>query len=406
MQRVRNRMKREQKWIVTVATVLVLALGVGCSEEPTEENSLQADLPLAGLATRDTTISTVAGLSVRTRVASETSVNLLGQNGTYQAFTLIQFTQSSFPARDTALIYSATLTLTSASWEGTAGAPFGFTVHRVNQAWSPYTFTWDSIQTGLYESTSRGSYSGTITGDTATFTVDLDTAMVRAWFQSTATTTTPQYGMILIPSASTQNAIRGLVPFLTGDSSSYYPHLQVIAGSPTGPQRDTTSYALGIDAFVGTDDHPAGPSPLLYVEGGVNYRSAVRFDVSFIPRGAILNVATLYLERDPSTSKISKFVADTALAAHTLLDTTTYTAVDPENASAYGRRIAGSPYTFAFNIRAAAQSWVRGPNYGVLIRMPSASEYSTANLYTFFSPTASSPASRPRLKIIYSIRSN
>jgi hypothetical protein len=240
----------------------------------------------------------------------------------------------------------------------------------------------------------------------AIITVELDTSMVREWFSTPTTSTTTQFGIVLVPSPSTQNAVSGLVEFGSGDSASYVPTLQVIAGSRTGPQRDTSYYNLGIDTFVGTDDHSAAPSSLLYVQSGVNYRSAIRFDLSTIPRGAIVNAATLYLDRDPATSRISAFVPDTALAAHTILDTVNLRLIDPEDPTTFGRRIASSATTFGFNIRRAAQSWIRGPNYGIMIRVPGSSEYSTANLFTFYSPAASSLSVRPRLKLVYSLKSN
>lgn len=394
--------------LAAVSFCLVAVLGTGCSEDPTEANSLAADLPLPGLITKDTTIQAVAGFSVRLYSPMDGTVNLVGRAGSYSAVTIVQFTPTTFPIRDTIAVYSARLTFHAVSWYGTKGAPFGFTVYRVNQAWSPFLLTWDSLQTGSFydATTQRGSYSETMTADTEAITVSLDTAMVRQWYATPSASTTTQFGIVLVPSPSTQNAVRGFVEFGGGDSTSHVPTLQVIAGSRTGPQRDTSYYNLGIDTFVGTDDHSAAPSNLLYVQSGVNYRSAVRFDLSTIPRGAVVNAATLYLDRDPATSRISAFVSDTALAAHIILDTVNLRLIDPEDATAFGRRIASSATSFGFSIRRAAQSWIRGPNYGVMIRVPGRSEYSTANLYTFYSPAASSPSVRPRLKLVYSLKSN
>jgi hypothetical protein len=387
-----------------VLVPFLVLLSTECSEDPTEANSLLADLPLPGLISKDTTLQAVNGYSIRQYVPMDGTVNLVGHAGTYQAITVMQFTPTTFPVRDTAVVYSAKLTLHRVSWYGTQGSPFGFTVYRVNTSWSPFTLTWDSLQTGsFYESAvPRGSYSEITQADTV-ISVSLDTAMVRQWLATATTSTTTQFGFVLVPSPSTQNAVCGFLEFGAGDSTSYYPTLQIIAGSPTGPQRDTSYYNLGNDTFVGTDDHSTGPSTLLYVQGGVNYRSAIRFDVSAIPRGAIVNSATLYLDRDPATSKISQFVTDTALAAHILGDTVTVKLLDAEDPTTFGRRLASSSLTFAFNIRRAAQSWIRGPNYGVIIRVPAVGEYSTADIYTFFNTTATSPSVRPRLKLVYSI---
>jgi hypothetical protein len=409
MQQPGNRTIAGFRSLSAVVLFLFAVLGTGCSEDPTEANSLVADLPLPGLVTKDTTLQAVAGFSVRLYSPMDGTVNLVGRTGSYSAVTIVQFTQSTFPLRDTVAVYSARLTFHAVSWYGAKGAPFGFTVYRVNQAWSPFTLTWDSLQTGsFYDATiPRGVFPDTMLPDSGvTITVNLDTSMVRQWFATPTTSTTTQFGIALVPSPATQNAVSGLLEFGAGDSASYAPTLQVIAGSPTGQSRDTSYYNLGIDTFVGTDDHSAAPPGLLYVQSGINYRSAVRFDLSAIPRGAIVNAATLYLDRDPSTSRISSFVRDTALAAHILLDTVNLRLIDPEDPTTFGRRLASSGTTFGFNIRKAAQSWIRGPNYGVMIRVPGGSEYSTANLYTFYSPAASSPSVRPRLKLVYSLKSN
>jgi hypothetical protein len=390
-----------------IGGAIALMIGIaGCSEEPTEENSPVADLPLAGFTTRDTTLPALHSSYFRRYSTMDGTVNLLGQNGSYTAYTVIQFSQSAFPVRDTIAVYSATLTLHALTWYGTPGTPFGFTVHRVNRSWSSYTLLWDSVQTNFYESTSRGEYNGSLIGDTAQITINLDTAMVREWFASSTTTTTSQFGIILIPTPSTQNAIRGFAEFLIADSTSYYPTLQVIAGSVTGPSRDTVTFNGGQDTFVGTDDHGGPPSTKLYVQGGVNYQSVLWFDLSSIPRGAILNRAALSLNIDYSTSRISKFVTDTSLSAQMLGDSTTYTSLVTENSSSFGRRATDSATTFVFDIRSAAQTWVRGPNYGLLIRVPTAREFSTPDLYVFDNLNAATPSGRPRLRIVYSIKSN
>jgi hypothetical protein len=396
--------RRWQRALTGGAIAGLLLLG-GCSEEPTEANSPVANLPLAGFTTRDTTLPAIQGKFLRQYSTMEGAVNLVGQNGSYTALAVLQFSAGAFPARDTIAVYSATLRLQGITWYGTAGAPFDFTVHRINRSWSSYTLTWDTVQAGFYESLSRGSYSGSLTGDTAGITVSLDTAMVREWFATATTSTTTKFGIVLVPGAATQNAVRGLAAFDVADSTIYFPTLTVVAGSVSGTSRDTSVFNLGQDTFVGNDDHGTSPSTKIYVQGGVHFRSALLFDMSSIPRGAILNSAVLSLTLDRSASSISKFVADTALAAHTLGDTITYTNFSGQDAAMFGRPVAGSS-TFAFNIREAAQSWLRGPNYGLLIRVPTASEYSTPDCYVFHSVTAAPDSLRPRLRILYSVKAN
>ena len=390
-------------WVLLcVCLTLGLALN-GCSDEPTQANSLVAALPFSELVVRDTTISATAGLSFRQYTVMDGRVNLIGRYGGYTAYTLIEFYPSYFASRDTALVYSAKLTLTVVTSLGSAGAPFGFNVYRLDRSWSETSFTWDSLQSGLYDpSVIRGSFTSVAAGpDTQQIVVNLDTAMVRDWLATPTSTTATKYGIILVPTPST-NIVLGIHEFAT-DSASYYPSLQIIAGNTSGTARDTmVPYNQGIDTFVGNIDNLAADPTLLYMQAGVAYRSALTFDVSFIPKGSIVNSAELLLDRKPGTSMLTRFTADTVLSPHVLLSGTDNSVFESELTSAYGRRKAGTPYTFSLDMRHAVQSWVRGPNYGVLLRQTSGYEYSCFDLLTFYGPLAADPAARPRLKVIYS----
>ncbi len=399
---------KRQTWRGIAAGLLATALAMtvsACSDEPTEANSIVATLPLTNFQVKDTTIQAVSGRSFRQYVAMNGGINLIGRNGSFVAYSAVGFTPANFPARDTINVVSATLTLHAVTWYGNSNSTFGFTAHRIIPSWSSNTLTWDSVQTGFYEDAVRGSFSATAGADTQTILVDLDTAMVREWFQTSTSTTTTKYGIALIPTPATQTLVRGLVAF-GSDSTSYLPTLTVIAVNVAGTTRDTSVFNSGVDTFVGNVDPPLSDPGLLYLQAGIVYRSTLHFDLSGIPRGAIINSAELLLERDPLTCRLSKFVTDTVVAPHLLQSATDSTSFDAEDGTSFGRRKAGSAYTFSFNIRRHVQSWLRGPNDGLLLRTTASSEFSTPDLYSFFSPAAANAAVRPRLKMIYSIKRN
>ena len=380
----------------SVMAISSLTLGViGCSDELTPESSLGPP-GFGDFIIRDTTVPAFASSSFRQIIPMNSAPNLIGNSGGYTAYSLLQF---GFLGRDTVNVVSARLTLRAVTWYGDSSATFGFKVCKINQAWQP-TFTWDSLQSfsGFYDPTPRGAYSGPIHADTESIVLDLDTAMVRAWLQLSTNTS---YGIILVP--SNQNIVRGFEAFnYISDSTTFYPTLQIIARNVAGTVQDTTLYNTGIDTFLGNVDLTSNPE-LLYVQSGVSYRTRINFDISFIPHGAIINSAEMLLERNPAASRISKFTRDTVIETHLLTSGTDTSQFEVLLSPTIGRRKAGSFTTFSFDVRRAVQIWVRGPNYGIMLR-PGLTELDSFDLYTFYSSAAANTALRPRVKIIYAVK--
>ena len=386
---------------VLLGTLCAAAL-LSCSEEPTPENSLVAVGPLSGFATRETLLTATSTWYQRIYSPMNSVVNLTGRAGSFQAYTLLQFFPSSFPARDTINVQSAQLRLRAVTWTGSPSASFGFTVYRIARSWSSNTITWDSVQAGFYDSQPRGAFSVSTAPDTFSVTIDLDTAMVREWFQTSTSTTTTKYGIIFIPDGTTTGCARGMYAFGTGDTADWSPQLTVIATNAAGTTRDTSIFSSGQDTFVGTDEFTPADPTVFPLHGGVNYRSGVRFDLTGIPKGSILNKAELTLRQDPTASRISPFTADTLISPHFLFADTSLTSnFSSEDRTMFGRQLPGTPTVFAFDVRKLAQSWLRGPNYGALLRLTSDDEFSSAELITFYGASADS-ARRPSLRIIYS----
>lgn len=386
-----------RRWLPLILAVFVLS----CSEDPTEENALLAPLPFVDVAVRETTITATGGSSFRQTLAMNSTVNLVGRSGNYTAIMAAAFYSNYFPIRDTVNVVEARLYLRAASFFGDSSGQFGFTVHRISRTWSSATATWDSVQTGFYDAaTIRGTYTGGVGADTQKIVVQLDTAMVREWLSSTGTDT--KYGFVLVPTAGS-TVVRGFHSF-ESDSASYIPTLEIIARNAAGTVRDTTSFGLGIDTFFGNNDNVNQRTDLLYLQAGIVYRSLVKFDVSFIPKGSTVHLAELLLDRDPSASRLNRFSGDEALNAHLMLaDSATGSFA---TSASTGVLKTGSTTTTAADCRSAVQSWVRGPNYGMLLRIAGEQEFRSFDLLAFHNTTAADAARRPRIRILYSIPQN
>lgn len=369
-----------------------MALG-GCSDDLTEASALRAAFIRTDVTIHDTTITPVVTSSFRRHLAMNGPLNQLGKSGGYEAYTLLQFLSAYFTQRDSGTIVSARLTLRLEGWFGDSTGTLAFQVFKINALWRAPTVRWDSLP--AFDPTVRGGYTGAITADTQKIVVDLDTALVREWLQPQTVT---QYGVVLIPTAAC-NVVRG-VHIFEYDSVQYYPTLEVIVRNPGGTL-DTVTNNAGVDTFVGNIDNPVSDPQRLFTQSGVVYRSLMRFDVSFIPRGAIVNSADLALVRDPATCRLTRFIPDSLVIAGALISATDSVRVDAATASA---TITGSAAdTFTFSVRRPVQLWIVGNNNGLLLRNSVTSEYSSFALLSFYNEQAGVPAARPRLRIRYAV---
>ncbi|MBP1691120.1 MAG: hypothetical protein H6Q32_472, partial [Bacteroidetes bacterium] len=233
--------------------------------------------------------------------------------------------------------------------------------------------------------------------------VDLDTAMVREWLRTPGTDNTDtKYGIVLVPSAGA-NVVRGFHSF-EADSTSYIPTLEIIAVNAAGTVRDTTSYSLGVDTFFGNNENVMNRSDLFYLQAGILYRSHLVVDVSAIPKGSTIHLAELLMERDPLTSKLNRFSGDQTFAAHLALTDSAKGGF--QSSATSGAVKSGTTDTYAADIRTAVQTWVRGPNYGLILRVAGDQEFQSFDLLTFYNATAANLQQRPRVRIVYSVPQN
>jgi len=393
-----------RSWKFLVPCVLLLfglaATFLSCSDDTNEDNSIIVpELPLPVVFVKDTLIYATAGSTYKQFGPMDGRYNLIGEEDGYTAMAAVAFYPSSFPLIDTLRVVSARLHLHMYSWYGDNSGALRFTAHKILRSWSSYSLLWDTVQAAFYDPTARGTFSGTGGPDTQTVSLTLDTSLVREWFSSSTEAT--KYGVMLVPEASSRVA-RGFHAF-GGDSTKWNPTLEVTARNYPGATQETTLvFQSGVDTFVGNIDNLSSNPDLLYVQAGVNYRSIVNFNVSFIPRGATVLLAEMFLDRDPVTSRLSTFSGDSSIAAHLALS-----AANPplfEAIESDGRRMDGTAYTYKLEMTRAAQAWVRGPNYGAVLRRTTPGEFETFDLLTFHSPTASPATVRPRMKITYSWR--
>ncbi|MBX2991839.1 MAG: DNRLRE domain-containing protein [Bacteroidetes bacterium] len=396
----------KQRGRLMVCCLLTALALTSCSESITNPDTPGSGLLTRDVIIRDTVLYATSDTSFLQRIPPDglftvLRQNLVGKSGNYKAYAAMRFTLGS--PIDTLDILSAKITLRLVSWRGDSAGLLAFNVHRVNTSWSEATLTWPTADsTNFYDAAIKGSYSGTVGPDTQYIAVDIDTAMVASWFRSNTTTNN---GIILVPTSNT-SLIRGFHAF-GFDSSDFQPKLEVVARGANVPVSDTTR--LRFESQIGQDTYVADidPFPLdpqhLVTQAGIAYRSRLRFDVSEIPRGAIINSAELQLQRNPLITNVSKFTSDPAPVVHALLtdDSTNFEAF-----SSPGALKSGTANTFTFDVRRQVQIWEGGTNYGLLLRQPSVNEFGTLDLFGFYSSNVTDQALRPRILIKYSVFQN
>lgn len=377
--------------------LIIAALFIACSESITNPATPGSGLFTRNVVIKNDTLYPTTDTTFLQRVATDAflfsplQANWIGKNGNYTAYTALRF----YPlVRDTINVLSAKLTLRLVTWRGDSSGTFAFTVHKILNTWDQTTLKWPTADsTGFYETTPRGNpYSASLGPDTQKITINLDTAMVREWYRSGVTS----FGFLLKPAPGC-TIMRGIHAF-DFDSTGFWPQLEVIARGTSTTISDTTRLQVGADTYV-AEVSPFNLSPdHLFTQAGIAYHAKMKFDFSRIPRGSIVNSAELLLEKDPALTKINKFTKNSQPEVYTLVSTDSSVFESP---GALGDVKSGN--TYKFDVRRAAQLWVNGTNYGLLLRQPDTNELSTLDVFAFYSKEAANPAQRPRILVTYTV---
>jgi len=313
-------------------------------------------------------------------------------------------------------------------------------VHRANRNWAEGTATWDTVG-GSYDPTVLGGIPGQSTKP-AWVAVPL-TGMTQAWVSGAS----PNYGVMLVAASG------GIVSTYTSQewtSASQRPWLQVVVSDAPGPIRVTISatgtLVDGISRTVVRQDVGAlqppstmvlEPSADTYLRlsnvddnygldtvlatdsetgGGNSMRTLIRFDLSAIPRGAVVESATLELYLFNSSGSQTDVVEAFPLlhdwvegtgganagASWDLYDGVTPWATPggdhlPDAVAAF---TAAAPGWKSMDLATVAQEWVDGtlPNYGLVLASPLSSGNNEKHYYSreYLDSTL-----RPKLTVVY-----
>ena len=328
---------------------------------------------------------------------------LLGQKGNNVATTLMSF-NIVLPDTITAELNAGTIQVSDAIVRlyksytfGDTTLPFDFSAYPITSGWTSTGFTIDSLSSLQYDKTTN-VFNGPKGHDTLLYTYHMQPSLALTWISNIAAGKLPDNGIVLVPTTST-NRIIGFYA-LSSSTTVDIPFIDVVLNKVVSGQTvytDTLSFSTTADLSVVSGTIPQNTQDdYIYAQSSVALESRLVFDVSKLPKNAIINYAELQLTVDTTKSAFGSSFTD-QLTAKYITDTTH---IDSLSTSAVNLTRSVSTPVYIGNITYFVQTWLSTKiNMGIQIQPYNYTE--GVELWTIYGSKAIDPAKRPRLKITY-----
>lgn len=386
-----------RKILLLFISLITFYISACRSDEPTATGAdfLGQDLiNLDSLDSFEDTLQQISSSHISIAPLSNSDMLLVGKNNLNTASTLISFyfgmpdTLINYIKDGSLVVQKAYVDLYVTYKLGTPTPGFNFTAHEVTKYWTP-KFTSDSLQGLTYNNENAIISPLTFTQGDSTVNFEISPALVSKWFTAEADPAIPaDNGLLLSPQSAT-----GILGFnSTTASVGNFPMLSVVVSKEGWGRTDTLSFVPAIDLSVVQGIVPTGNPENIYVQSGVFINSYLRFDLSKVPKKAVINYAELELTRDSTASVVGAVYTD-AMIASLLTDST------KKDSSISSISLFRSGNLYKGNIAPFVQYWISTDNnHGILLR--AGSNFDGVDLFAIKGSNAA-PVERPRLKIIY-----
>ncbi len=386
------------KKFLLIPALLILTLVYSCSDSPTSigNNLLASDFLTINKI--DSYQDSIGQTSVYYKTGVKLSDSprlLLGKYENVEASSLIRFavvlpdTIKSAFNNSTLNILSAKVYLTKVYNIGNASSQLNYSVHFVTSGWTSFGFNADSLPNLQFDNNDIGSnktYSDTL------YTFDVDNQTINSWF--TAASSTPiqnNKGIYLIPDpASTE-----VIGFEATNDVEFtgIPRLSITV--QTGSLIDTLNFYSIEDVSALAGDKPVVPDGDIAVQGGLVVNSRIKFDLSFLPKGAVINKAQFTVYVDSSATKTGDNFSN-SLVAYFARDSVE-TSYDTTSSITLNR----SGNYFTGDIAKFIQSIVSGYHDNNGFILAAGSQNLGIDIFALKGSDASDASLRPRLVITY-----
>lgn len=370
---------------VTGASVL------SCSEDPASIGSAQIpkDIIISEINSIDDSIAQTSSFFQEEIERGISSRIFLGRFNDLESHALYRFI-FSLPDSITSALESDSLNILEAKikmhpvyelGEGT----FDFSVHKINSSWTETAFDSDSLNNLQYDAADL-STEKTFTDSLITFSLPLDLA--SDWlYKKVDDSIEDNNGLYLQPSSGSQKII-GFRGFSGDPADLSLTSIEIIVEKP-GEFTDTV-YAFGFpDVYIPKAEVPVADGNI-FIQGGIALQSKINFDISGIPKSAIINNAELKLFIDEEKSYLGDPTRDSLFVRFNLQDSV-------EQSGIYFRRV--DDY-FTGPVTGFVQDWVSGTeNNGLNISIYN--ETNTLSRYALYGSGINDPLLKPVLTIYY-----
>lgn len=376
------------RFIPPVVLLLLVALA-GCSDviSPAGDGILP---PQDGIVVDSVVLTAAASETYQQRIIGVLTTLLLGKSENMESRVVMRF--NGIPTdKQTAVIDSASLRLrVNYRFRDSIGT-LALEVRRILKSWTESTMNWDSTNVaGTLNSTIDTVALFSITPQDSVISIRID-PVVRAWFAAGSST---PYGFALMPSLGS-TIVAGLSTY-SDVSVDYRPNLVISYHTDT----DTATLSLFPSARSSVSDGTVPSTPGIdYIQGGISYRTKMKFNISSLPPSASITSAQLSYAVDTPASFANSFTRYQMIVHYALSD-----AASPllSTYSASGNPKDSTNAAYSAEVRQIVQTWHSGTaNNGFVLR--ASGESQTLDRYALYGATATDTLRRPRLKIIYSI---
>jgi len=379
--------------IFVVLYVFILLLN-GCSDDPASiGRDLLKDDRINILEKDSFTDSLNQSSSYFKRVVPLRDANtlLIGKKANVESSLLLKFflaltdTLANDLLNDRINVLSAKVLLAQTYTFGDSTAPFDFSVHNIISSWSDSSFTADSLPLLQFDPADAASNINFISGDTLEF--DLNIQNVLTWLKVRADTNIADDNGIFIKPSDNAQKIAGF---------SIIPELIIFIEKP-GVYQDSLTFGPSSEINAVTGSVPAVSSENIVVQNSVLFESKLWFDLSSIPKTALINYAELTLTLD--TNETITGSAYTGYIRAFFLTDSLNNSIDSINLASITR----SGNLYKGDITHYVQNWVNGTdNQGMLLTPVMTGE--GVELLSFKGSSSADLSVRPRLKIVYTTK--
>jgi hypothetical protein len=318
---------------------------------------------------------------------------IIGKNPNITSYILIKFnillTTKINSDLDSLTVLSAKVKFTKSYKYGDSTALLDFSVHKIVNNWSFELVTADSLSKINYDQNDLSS-NRSITDSITQFNIPSEIAL--NWLKDEKSNSSKNtYGLFLKPSSNTNR----FIGFYSYNALSNHPVLELIV-QKQGSYTDTLTFNSLSDAHIVSGNTQTFTADFLPIQSGILNQGKVWFDISSIPKNAIVNYASLTLTLDTLNSKFGSSYTDIIYVLN-ISDS-----VNNTSDETYITELKRSGNLYSGIVTGVVNKWIKDKsNMGLALKPINSTE--GLELFVFYSSSAANYDYRPKLKITYTL---